>query len=98
MRMSSNRVANRIRLFLLWNQLKSIVHLEERTPMQIQAWSEQKCPRCSVKERTSLIPFLLKEGATKIADLITLLFTTTILSRSLVTDYLQRKEMQLCQK
>ena len=88
MRMSSNRVANRIRLFLLWNQLKSIVHLEERTPKQMRVWSEQKCPRWSVKVRTSLITFLLKEGAAKIADLITLLFRTTMPSKSLVTDSL----------
>jgi hypothetical protein len=36
MRMPSSRVANRIRLFLLWNPLKSIVHLAQRTTMQIQ--------------------------------------------------------------
>ncbi len=115
MRMSSNRVANRIWLFLFWNPLKSIIHLDERTPMQhatrfsallftgkrgmqkMQAWSEQKCPRWSVKERISLIICIFKEGVAKFADLITLLFTTAVLSRSLVTDYLQRKEIQLCQ-
>ncbi len=35
MRMPSSRVANRIRLFLLRNPLMSIVHLEERPPMQM---------------------------------------------------------------
>ena len=118
MRMPSSRVANRIRLFLLWKPLKSIVHLAQRTTMQIQhatcfstllftgkrgrqkmqAWSEQKCPRWSLKKSTSLITFMLKEGAAKIADLIELLFTTTMLSKYLVTDYLQRKEIRLCQK
>ncbi len=118
MRMPSSRVANRIRLFLLWNPLKSIVHLAQRTTMQIphatcfspllftgkrgmqkmQVWSEQKCPRWSVKESTSLITFMLKEEAANIADLIELLITTTMLSKCLVTAYLQRKEIQLCQK
>ncbi len=117
MRMPSSRAANRIRLFLLRNPLMSIVHLAQRTTMQIQhaiyfyillftgkrgmqmtqAWSEQKCPRWSVKERTSLYTCMLKEDVAKIADLITLLFKTTMLSRSLVTDSLQRKEIQLCQ-
>jgi len=64
----------------------------------MQAWSEQKCPRWSVKESTSLNTFMPKEGAAKIADLIELLFTTTMLSKCLVTDSLQRKEIQLCQK
>ena len=65
---------------------------------KMQGWSEQTCPRWSVKERTSLNTFLLKEGAANIAGLISLLFTTTMLSKCLVTDYLQRKEIQLCQK
>jgi hypothetical protein len=118
MRMPSSRVANRIQLFLLWNPLKSIVHLAQRTTLQIQhatccstllftgkrgmqkmqAWSEQKCPRWSLKKSTSLITFMLKEGAAKIVDLIELLFTTTMLSKCLVTYYLQRKELQMCQK
>jgi hypothetical protein len=113
MRMPSSRAANRIRLFLLWNPLKSIVQLAQRTTMQIQhticfstllftgkrgmqkmqAWSEQKCPCWSVKDRTSLITFLLKEGAANMADLISLLFPTTMLSKCLVTDSLQRKEI-----
>ncbi len=98
MRMPKSRVANRIRLFLLRNPLMSIVHLAQRTTMQkMQTRSKQKRPRWSVKDRTSLITFLLKEGAAKIADLISLLFRTTMPSRSLVTDYLQRKEIQLCQ-
>jgi len=99
MRVPSNRVANRIRLFLLWNPLKSIVHLAQRTTMQkMPTRSKQKRPRWSVKESTSLITFLLKEGAANIADLIELLCTTTMPSKSLVTDSLQRKEIQLCQK
>ena len=94
MRMSSNRVAHCIRLFLVWNQLKGIVHQAERTTMQkMQTRSKQKRPRWSVKERTSLNTFLLKEGAANIADLITLLFRTTMPSKSLVTDSLQRKEI-----
>jgi len=35
MRMPNSRVADCIRLFLLWNPLKSIIHQAERTPMHI---------------------------------------------------------------
>lgn len=59
MRMPSSRVANRIRLFLLWNPLKSIVYLAQRTTMQnLQTRSKQKRTRWSVKEGTSFITFL----------------------------------------
>ncbi len=80
-------------LFLLWNQLKAIAYLGERTTVQM-TYATRFCSRWSMKERYLLLPSTLRE---RIADLMRLLFAPTMLYRNLATDYRQREELQLCQ-
>ena len=96
MHIPSSRVVTCFLLFLLWNQLKEIAYLGERTTMQMPH-AARFCSRWSSKERCLLPTSTFREGIAYSADLIRLLFAPTMLYRILVTDYRQREERQLCQ-
>ena len=69
----------------------------KRGMQKIQAWSEQKCPHWSAKERLLLLACMLWEGTTILSDQIILMSATPMTHRHSVIGCLHG-ERELCQK
>ncbi len=69
----------------------------KRGMQKIQAWSEQRCPHRSAKERLLLLVYMVREGTTILSDLI-ILMSATLTSRRHLAIACLYEERQLCQK